>query len=204
MNKLTTIITIIIITLIASSTQATITIATFADPTTDASTPLFTVDFNANLITGGWMSSNLNLEVLSSTIYNNAVFTITDVNITSDSDPFLGGIKTQGGTIKFFESDQTTEILTVEFNTGWVSLFQFGGADFEFEGEEVTISGPALGSLVLDEETFAFSFTNIAAIQGNIQNGFTATASFTSSAIPEPATIGLIGLGALLLRRKRI
>lgn len=203
MNKLTTIITIITIALIASSAQATITIATFADPTTDVSTPLFTVDFNANLITGGWMASNLNLEVLSSTAFNNAVFTMTDVIITSDSDPFFG-VKTQGGTIKFFESDQTTEIITVEFNTGWVSLFQFGGADFEFEGEEVTISGPALGSLVLDEETFAFSFTNIAPIQENFQNGFTATASFTSSAVPEPATMGLIGLGALLIRRKRI
>ncbi|MFA5554181.1 MAG: PEP-CTERM sorting domain-containing protein [Phycisphaerae bacterium] len=196
MNNLTKIITIAAVLLIASSAHATITIATFADPTADASTPLFTVDFNGSLITGGWAGTGLNLNVLSSTTYYDAVFTITDVTITSDSDPFFG-FKTEGGTIKFFESDQTTEILTVEFNVGWVTISQLGGADFE--GQDVTITGPALGGLILDEETFAFSFTNQLPIQGDLTDGFTATAAFTSSAVPEPATIILLSLGSLAI-----
>lgn len=199
MNNLTKIITIAAVILIISSAQATMTIATFADPTADGSTPLFTVDFNGSLITGGWTGTGLNLNVLSSTTYYDAVFSITDITITSESDPFFG-FKTEGGIIKFFESDQTTEILTVEFNVGWVTLSQLGGADFE--SEDVTITGPALGSLILDEETFAFSFTNQLPIQSDLKDGFTATASFTSSAVPEPATVTLLSLGSLTIFKR--
>lgn len=201
MNKLmTTIITMLVLVLLAPAAHSTMTIATFADPAQNSSTPLFVVDLMSDLITGGWTSTGLDLLVLNSVNYPDAVFVMSDIAITNVTDPFLG-YKTDSGTITFFESGQTTEIITIEFESGWVNFFGFGGADFA--SDDVTISGPALGSMILAEESFAFSFTNYVPLQGSYRNGFTTTASFTSSAIPEPATIAMLGVGCLALLRKR-
>lgn len=203
MNKLTAmIIAAIIFAISASAAQSTMTIATFADPAQDNTTPLFEVDFTTNIISAGWDNSGLDLIVLNSVIYQDAVFTMADITITAVTDPLLG-YKTQAGTIKFLESDLVSEILTIEFDTGWVNFFGFSGADFV--SDDVTISGPALGSIVLDQEAFAFSFTNYVPLyRDSYRMGFTATASFTSSAIiPEPATIALMGMGLAFLRRKK-
>jgi hypothetical protein len=66
-------------------------------------------------------------------------------------------------------------------------------------GNGVTFSGPLVPS-GLSQETFNFSFANF--VQN--ANGATATAAFTSSAVPEPASIAAIGLGlAAMIRRRR-
>ena len=76
----------------------------------------------------------------------------------------------------------------------------------EFFANNVVITGSKIGSATLSNESFSFSFANQEALSGNWDEGFgfTATASFTSSAtVPEPATMCLLGLGTLsLLRRK--
>ncbi|MBI5864061.1 MAG: PEP-CTERM sorting domain-containing protein, partial [Planctomycetes bacterium] len=51
----------------------------------------------------------------------------------------------------------------------------------------------------LSQEAFAFSFANPVGTPEN----YTATASFTSSAIPEPASIALLAIGGLLALRRR-
>lgn len=180
----------------------TVTIATFADPSADADKPLFAVDNISNYITGGWADSEtgLTLEIpYSGNTYLDAFFTMTDVFY---QDGAGGGI-TGSGTIKFFadgQSTNTTALIQISFNSGHVTPLGFGAMDmFYFDG--VTISGSEIAG-VLTDESFAFSFANQTALSGSWDNGYTATASFTSSAVPEPATICLLGLGALALLRK--
>ncbi len=93
MSKLTTIFTILIIVSTAPAADSSITIATFDDPAADSTTPLFTIDFTAGtngVINGGWMSTNLDLDVLSSTVYYDAKFRMTSLNLTTETDPFRG------------------------------------------------------------------------------------------------------------------
>ena len=183
---------------------STVTIATFADPANDSSTPLFTVDLNNNLITGGWLDSqtNLTLEVIySGNTFVDAFFTMTTVTYTGT----ITGGETGGGTIKFFADGQTstTPLIQIDFAKAHVTPVGFGAMDL-FYADGVNISGSEIGPATLTDEAFSFSFANQVPIGGDWNNGHTATASFTSSAVPEPATIALLGLGALsLLRRKR-
>ena len=191
---------------------STVTIATFADPANDSSTPLFTVDLNNNLITGGWLDSqtNLTLEVIySGNTYHDAFFTMTDLTGIAGTgisySDGIGGGPTGGGTIKFFADGQTstTPLIQIDFAKAHVTPVGFGAMDL-FYADGVNISGSEIGPATLTDEAFSFSFANQVPIGGDWNNGHTATASFTSSAVPEPATIALLGLGALsLLRRKR-
>lgn len=184
---------------------STVTIATFADPSMDASNPLFTIDLVNDHIMGGWADSqtNLTLEVIySGNTFVDAFFTMTTITYAGD----ITGGETGGGTIKFFangQSTSTTPLIQIGFDSGHVTPLGFGAMDL-FYADGVNISGSEIGPAILTDEAFSFSFTNQVPIGGDWNNGHTATASFTSSAIPEPATIALLGLGALsLLRRKR-
>jgi hypothetical protein len=71
-----------------------------------------------------------------------------------------------------------------------------------FEAGNVTITGREITGL-LTNESFSFSFANHALLP--VDDGYTATAAFTSSAVPEPATILLFGMGGLIMAfaRKR-
>jgi hypothetical protein len=196
----------IVVVLSCGLAQATtVTIATFADPAADGSTPLFTVDLAGDLITGGWDDSKtgllLEIPYLGHT-YTDAFFTITDVNYFGG----LAGGDTEGGTIKFFadgQSTSTTPLIQIDFGSGHVSPSSFGAM---FYLDSVTISGLELGSLILTDGSFAFGLGNQAPSSGGWTSGFTATAAFTSSAtIPEPATIALLGTASICIftRKKR-
>jgi hypothetical protein len=203
MNRETAILTILAVSLMVPAAQSSITVATFADPAMNSATPLFTVDFTAGAygtISGGWFSTNLNLEVLSLATYYDAEFRMTNLNLTIETDPMLG-TKTDGGTI-YFLSATDDHLLQIEFDSAWFTTWGIGSGEAVLLGNDVTITGQALGGLVLSEESFAFSFTNHAPLRGSFENGFTATASFTSSAIPEPATILFLGVGVLLAGRR--
>jgi len=65
-------------------------------------------------------------------------------------------------------------------------------------GHDISFSGPII-TILLEEELFAFSFAN----QITTPDGFTWTAAFTSSVIPEPATLTLLGAVAMKLSRHR-
>ena len=183
--------------------EATLTIATFDDPAVDSTTPLFMVDLDNDLITGGWLDSqtNLTLEVVySSNTFVDAFFEMTGLSYTGG---LMGGI-TGGGTVKFFADNQstaTTPLIQLDFDSAFLSPAGFGAV--ELFGNDVTISGSEIGGATLTEEAFSFSFANQVLLPD--EGGYTATAAFTSSAVPEPATLALLGLGSLsfILRRRR-
>lgn len=182
---------------------STVTIATFADPSMDAGNPLFTIDIVANRITGSWVDTKtgLSLEIpYSGNTFPDAFFTMTPVSYTGA----IAGGQTGDGTIKFFADGQsmsTTPLIQIDFGSAHVTPFSFGGMD-QFYADDVTITGSEIAG-TLTQESFAFSFTNQVPLSGDWDNGYTATASFTSSAIPEPATVALLGLGGLVLIRRR-
>ena len=189
--------------------KATMTIATFADPSANSANPLFKVDFaQQQKLTGGWGDdkTGLTLEIpYNGHIFTDAWFTMTDLAITNISG--TSG-DTSGGEIDFYANNTSTNpLLTIKFLGGSVSRFGFG-ANGRFIANNVTIGGSEIKD-TLTENEFSFSFSNLAKLphHSSWNDGFTSTASFTSSAkvtkTPEPATICMLGLGALSLIRRR-
>jgi hypothetical protein len=207
----------------AKATLDSNTIATFDDPSTGSGDPLFTVDFLGVTLNGGWddEKTGLTLEipysgytVANGNAFQDAWFEMDEVEITS-TYVILGMMcgDTGGGEINFYadgDSNSTDPLLTIGFESGLVSRGNFGSGDTDEEGtfvaEKVTISGIGITPGSLTDEFFSFAFANLEKLPGysSLNDGFTATAAFTSSAIPEPATICILGFGALsLIRRKK-
>jgi hypothetical protein len=193
---------------ISVDAKATMTIATFADPSRNSTNPLFTVNFLGGTLTGGWAYGNhgLTLRIPYSThTFTDAWFEMSAVPITGTSA--MSG-QTGPGVINFYENGPKTTIplLCINFTSGAVSRYGLG-ADERLIINNVAITGSEITG-ILSKEEFSFSFANLAKLPGstNWNEGFTSTAAFTSSAIviPEPATICILGLGvlSLVIRKK--
>jgi len=188
----------------ASAGAVTMTIATFDDPAVNSTMPLFTIDLTTHFITGGWsdLQTGLDLNVVySGRIFYDAFFVMTPVTYTGG----LTGGSTGRGAIKFFEDNQSTStppLIQIDFDSANLSPTGFGALEL-FALNDVTISGSEIGAATLTDEAFSFSFANQVMLPGD--DGYTATAAFTSSAVPEPATIMLFGIGGLmtLIRKRR-
>lgn len=180
-------------TTLAGASQGA-TILTFADPAGGPSTPLF--QLSGGMLTGGWNGTGLLLETpgLSAANYPDAKFTFAPVTV-SGMQPFL----TLGpGQINFFDS-MNNPLVTITFSGG-ILTDALGFGSSQFAGFDVQFSGPIMEG-VPSEEAFSFSFAN----QVGSPDNYTSTASFTSSAnnVPAPASVALLGLGLLIVGRRR-
>jgi len=194
-------------TMFAVSSQAS-TVATFADPAANGTTPLFTFNSLTNVLSGGWSSNNLTLQVPaqipSGASYTNAHFTMTPVTVVGNAGPVL---IMSPGQVNFFDSS-ANPLLTISFSGGFLQpTTNFGASDFV--GFNVAFSGPVLnGYLPPNNEAFSFSFANLVNthLDTGLPSGYTVTSSFTSSAdltTPAPGAAALLGLGGLVAARRR-
>jgi hypothetical protein len=172
------------------------TIATFSDPSPDGSQPLFTFSSagGTGTLSGGWSTNGLLLETpgLGAPDFNNAHFSMPGVAATGGPSNWTLG----AGAINFTDN-VGNPLMTITFAGGSLaSPITFGASDFV--GQNVVFSGPIIPG-GLSQESFAFSFANPVGTIGN----YTVTAAFTSSAVPEPASIVLLALGALAAIRRR-
>src|SRR5262245_10774695 len=174
------------------------TIATFADPAPNGSTPLF--HFVSGIpgngaLSGSWNGNGLLLQTpgLAAPDFTNAHFVMQPVAATGGPVAWTLG----AGNIDFLDNSNSL-LFSISFQGGnLTSPTGFGGSDFV--GNGVTFSGPIIPG-GLTNESFAFSFANPAGTLGD----YTVTSAFTSSAtVPEPASIGLLLLGCVSLLRRR-
>jgi hypothetical protein len=191
----------------AWAVPAPVTVATFAEPS-DGPTSLFVVnlvDPENKFINGYWLPEYGNLELKipiagAGTVYEDVCFVMHDVNITDVTSPMFG-TKTEQGVISFYENDSAVDALVeITFDSAWIAYGGFNASDF-YADDNVTISGSQISG-TLNGGSFAFAFANHQPLEGDRNNGFTATAAFTSS-IPEPVTVLLLGLGGLLAINKK-
>ena len=105
--------------------------------------------------------------------------------------------KTGSGQIRFYADDHsgsTTPLVSISFSDVFVSRQSLGCDDFVIQN--VIITGSQIADTI-SLEKFSFSFAAIAQFQTG-GDGFTATASFTSSAVSEPAETVLLTVGLFI------
>jgi|GEM_PF-682103 len=185
---------------ITVASQASITIATFADPTTTADSPMFTWDQAAGTLSGLWNASGLTLQTPGMT---GGGF-VTDAHYEMDSvalTPVIAGsFYTMGkGQVRFYTTDPNTPFYTINFSGG-TFLNPFNAGASQTAGPIVDFSGPNVLPDLTDE-TFSFGLTNAK----QVGNFVTFTSSFTSSAtvVPEPVSMLVLGAGLAVVARRR-
>lgn len=169
------------------------TIATFADPVPFGSNGMV-FELANDMLYGGWQGVGLNLITpITGGLYPDATFTMTPLSIGP-----LG--QTNAGVIEFHESAASGGGLILQITFDQAQLYSpFGfGASMLVPNHNVQFSGPII-TYPLSEQMFAFSFAN----QRSTPTGYTWSAAFTSSAIPEPASLALLAAGLAVLLRKR-
>lgn len=166
------------------------TVGTFSDPALDGTTPLFSV--TATTVVGSWTGTGLTLELPV------VGQTFTDVQMDMQSVTRTG-TNLGAGVINFYTTDPNAPIFSITFDSA--SIFEpFGAGGSYVTSNDVSFGGSALASVSgLSQEHFFFSFAN--PVSG--QNGNTYTASMTSSAVPEPATMVVLAGGAALMAARR-
>jgi len=175
-----------------ASALPTQTFATFADPSGNAASPLFSMTSDLSYIEGSWTETGLTLQVpFTGETFTDVTFQMPGVSVDAFGH-------SAAGYIEFFDN-ASAPLMRIDFGVGTLSEFAFGARDTLANPGNVTITYPYGSQPVLSSESFAFSFTNFLDDVGDIS----VTAAFTSSAIPEPASLALLALGCLALLRRR-
>ncbi|MBS1709067.1 MAG: PEP-CTERM sorting domain-containing protein [Armatimonadetes bacterium] len=167
------------------------TVASFQDPTIGQSNlVVFTV--TSSSLTAFYTGIELN--VLGTT-YTGITLNVAPVAVSG-----AGPVKTVAAGTAVFSSVSDPNVLTISWDNA--SLVEpFGvGASFA-SGQNITFSGTSIpaGAAFWTDEQFAFSFAN--PVIG--RNADTYSASMTSSAVPEPASMAVLGLAVAALARRR-
>lgn len=180
---------------LSASAQA-VTIATHADPSGNAASPLFYASDTS--VSASWSGTGLTLQVpVASLSFNDVQMEMLSVTRTEAGAVDLLG----AGMVKFWTTDANNPIFTMTFDGGFIAEPFAAGAS-EFTANVISFGGSALASVnPLANEQFVFSFAN----KGGDTQLRTYTAAMTSSAdvVPEPATMTLLGLGAAALISRR-
>lgn len=180
------------------ATASAETVATFADPSLDGSTPLFSLT-STNQFSGGWSSPGLTLltPALPTPQYSDATFTLPAVAAT----PLAPGLWTlNGGTITFQSAAHVTVLIMAFGSASLDENVGVGASDLALQN--VTFTAPGTG-LIFAQKRFAFSFAN--AVQGPSSTTWTASMTSSANIVPEPASLVLAAAGMLMgvARRRR-
>ncbi len=199
MKKDRMVLVLILMAVLASGAMAeSFTVATFADPSGDSSNPLFNIDWANETVSGQWADGQGNLTLQFSTEMGSASydawFEMDDLDIAEKDSIFGLTVGQSGqGQIRFYETGSSQDaLLVLDFDEALISKYSLGA-------DNVTISGQNIP--VLSNEQFSFSFANVADFSDG--DGFKATASFTSSAIPEPTTLAIFATATVIFGLKR-
>lgn len=188
----------------AGAVHASFTVGTFADPTATSSENFFRftrLSESTALLEGAWLADGLHLLTpgVSAPDQFDARFEIRNsqdtlglLATTSGGDFF-----TEAGYVRFFDSSNNT-LLRIDFDSAVLNGNGFA-AGFGSGTDDIDMSG-AIVEPGWENEHFGFAFTNWTVVD---EDDLTMSASFTSSAVPEPGTLGVLTLGLLPLLRRR-
>lgn len=153
--------------------------------------------------------------------YLNASFILTDpsggpLDVMADyyaPGGFLLGAYFEGGKLEFYDDTTSLLIFGAAFDGAWLNPLSFG-ATFTM-GQLLNFYGPAVLP-EYEDRTFSFSLVNVSNANafggGSPIKSFTATSSFTSSAllVPEPSSLvpllsacGMFAVLGRMIRRRR-
>jgi hypothetical protein len=170
---------------VAAASQAQFTVATHDDPSGSAANPVVTWNQTANTLSASWLATGMTLDTPGLTgggSTANAKLSMNPVSLTN----LGGGVYQMGAGLITF--------------TGGLFVDPIAAGSGDIQGFNVTFSGPNVPG-GWSQEAFSYALTNRSVSGNNV----TYTAAFTSSAVPEPATMIALGAGlaAFAARRRR-
>lgn len=174
------------------------TMATFADPSQGSAQAMFFWDKVSNTLGGSWHNDGMTVQTpgfIGGGAVDHSQMDFDSVTLT----PIIPGQLYQmgAGRVRFHLGDVSNAFFEIEFNGGMFQVGQGAGAS-TLTGNIVRFIGPNVPT-GLENEQFSFALTN-EATNGTV---VTYTASFTSSATPEPASMLALGVGLAAVLRRR-